>query len=230
MSKQVEEEIQKVDTTKYVYIILTRTHTKFAGLIRKMMRKKYNHASISFTEDLKDVYTMGRYRHTTPIMAGPIKEYSDRLCLKQKVNVPCVIYKVPVSESQYDIGLRMVNGIMGDRDKYLYNLYSVLAYPVLHGFSTPKAYSCSEFVAHILRSMHVDIGSRRLSCYTPWHLHEELKEYVFYEGDIIPLMAESNRDNIDYFSTVGFFTVTGGSMSVLWKLIYRVFAKGIVRK
>jgi len=212
----------EVDTTKYVYVILTRTPTKFAGLIRKMMRKPYNHASISFTEDLKVVYTMGRYRHTTPILAGPIKEYSDRLSLRREKSISCIIYKVPVNYEKYDTGLEQVREIMDNREQYLYNLYSVLTYPVLKGFATPKAFSCSEFVAYILRLMEVDLGKTKTCSYTPWFLHEGLKEYICYEGDILPLMKNSTPDEIDYFSTVKFFPLVGKNITVLSKLLYRL--------
>lgn len=214
-----EEQI-KIDTDKYVYVILTCTPTKFAGLIRKVMRKKYNHASISFTEDFKDVYTMGRYRHTAPIIAGPIKEHSDRLSLKREKSIPCVIYKVPVRCEQYKDGLAAVDSIMQNREEYLYNLYSVLSYPVLRGFSTYKAFSCSEFVAHLLKKMNVGL-KRKTSKYTPWNLHEELKDFICYEGDILPLLCESNRDNIDYFSNMKLTALVKGNTVVLTKLLYR---------
>lgn len=187
------------------------------------MHKSYNHASISFEDDLKNVYTMGRYRHTTPILAGPIKEHSDRLSLRREKNIPCVIYKIPVKCMQYDIGLEMVRKIMGDREQYLYNLYSVLTYPILRGFSTPKAFSCSEFVAHILHHMDVRLSKSKICSYTPWYLQEDLNEYVYYEGDVLPLLQNSNQDEIDYFSDIRFISLVGKNMTVLTKLFYRSF-------
>ncbi|MBQ8165344.1 MAG: hypothetical protein IJZ94_05975 [Clostridia bacterium] len=187
-----------------------------------MMRKKYNHASISFTEDFKDVYTMGRYRHKTPILAGPIKEYPDRLSLRREKTVPCVIYKVPVDIDKYSQGIELIYNIMKEREDYLYNLYSVLTYPVLKGFNTPKAFSCSEFVAYILRAMEVDLSDIKTCSYTPWYLHEDLKQYMYYEGNILPLMKNSNHDEVDYFSDVKFFPLVGKNITVLSKLLYRL--------
>ena len=217
----LENRIENADKNKYVYVILTRTPTKFAGLIRKIMRKKYNHASISFSDDFKDVYTMGRYRHTTPIIAGPIKEHSERLSLRREKSIPCVIYKVPVSLEQYKNGMEAVNQIMQNREQYLYNLYSVLSYPLLRGFSTYKAFSCSEFVAYLLKEMNINLKRQRTSSYTPWHLHEDLKEFICYEGNILPLLSESNRDDVDYFSNVKVSALVKGNTVVLTKLIYR---------
>lgn len=142
---------------------------------------------------------MGRYRHTTPILAGPIKEHSDRLSFRREKTIPCMIYKIPVNDRQYEVGLERIRTIMNEREKYLYNLYSVLTYPILKGFSMPKAFSCSEFVAYILYIMDVQLGRKRISSYTSWYLYEDLKRYVCFVGDVLPLLRKSNHDEVDYF-------------------------------
>ena len=39
----------------YIYIVISRTPSKFAKLIRKTMGIEYNHASISLDEDLEEI-------------------------------------------------------------------------------------------------------------------------------------------------------------------------------
>ncbi|MBQ8827981.1 MAG: hypothetical protein IJZ90_02430 [Clostridia bacterium] len=206
---------------KYVYVILTRTNTGFANTIRRIMRRKYNHASISFTSDFKDIYAFARYQHKTPILAGLVREYPDRLTLKKRNDIACMIYKVPVTEEDYKNGLKKIKEIIDDPEGYLYNLFSVLSYPVTRGFSTYKAFSCSEFVAYLLRYMNINLGDKKTCSYTPWQLSETLDEYKYYEGDLIPLISECVPDGKDYFSGVNFFYVTGSSVKTLVKLLYR---------
>lgn len=212
---------EKSFQAKYVYVILTQTSTYFASTIRRIMRRKYNHASISFCSDLSEVYAFGRYRHKAPILAGLIHEYPDRMSLRKKDNVPCLIYKIPVTQVNYQKGLDKISEITNDSDGYLYNLFSVLTYPLTKGFRTYKAFSCSEFVAYMLNHMEVEGIEKQTYRYTPWGLSEILEKYKCYEGDLLPLIEKSRRDEIDYFSNVNYLTVTGRSVKTIAELMCR---------
>ena len=52
---------------KYIYVLLTRTPTKFGALIRKVAKQHYNHASIALDSKFNHIYAFARKKHNTPL-------------------------------------------------------------------------------------------------------------------------------------------------------------------
>jgi hypothetical protein len=69
-----------------------------------------------------------------------------------------------VTRQQYLRGKSRILEIRHDGDGYLYNLFSVLLFPIMKGFETYKAYSCAEFVAHMLRTMDIELPCGKHEC------------------------------------------------------------------
>ncbi|MBQ9765523.1 MAG: hypothetical protein IJW18_04955 [Lachnospiraceae bacterium] len=211
-----------MENKKYVYVVLSQTPTKFGRLIRNRTNTKYNHASISFDENMEQLYSFGRAQHSVPVKAGLVKEFRERFSLNQIDYVACKVYKIPVSKEDYYHGLEIVNDIMSDPDGYLYNLFSVLTYPMFHGFSTYKTFTCVEFTAHMLKCMNVKWKSNRPDCkYMPEQLGEELEEWYHYEGNLLDVLEPSPEESEFYFEKPNYFTKTWISIWVLLRLGYR---------
>jgi hypothetical protein len=177
----------------YIYIVLSETPTKFGSAIRRLGHIKYNHASIAFDEKLRHLFSFGRRQYKNPLNAGLIKEYPERFTLRKYTNVNVQIYKVPVTEEQYKTGKKRILEIMTDPEGYLYNLFSVLLYPILgDGFPTYKAYTCAEFVAHMIRIMGIGLDACKLDCeYTPEAIGGHIESHLFFEGNLLDYCAET---------------------------------------
>jgi hypothetical protein len=195
----IVSDTHRICSQHYIYIVLSETPTKFGSVIRRFAKIKYNHASIAFDEMLLHLFSFGRRQYKNPLNAGLIKEYPDRFSLKKHTNVNVRIYKVPVTEEQYKAGKRRIFEIMTDPEGYLYNLFSVLSYPILRGFHTYKAYSCVEFVAHMLRHMGTGLDSDKPNCeFTPEEIGTHYSGYLYYEGNLLDYC-----EKVPY--TTGFF-------------------------
>ena len=73
----------------------------------------------------------------------------------------------------------------------------MLSYPVTKGVKTYKAFTCSEFVAFILKR----IGYLRVKesyRYAPEDIGKELGDYLIYEGDMRELVTEIDTDETYY--------------------------------
>jgi hypothetical protein len=176
----------------YIYIVLSETPTKFGSVIRRFAKIQYNHASIAFDEKLLHLFSFGRRQYKNPLNAGLIKEYPERFTLRKHKSVNVRIYKVQVTEEQFKAGKKRILEIMTDRDGYLYNLFSVLSYPILRGFHTYKAYSCVEFVAHMLRHMGIGLNSEKSNCeFTPEEIGDHFVNDLFFEGNLLDYCDET---------------------------------------
>ncbi|HKM03009.1 MAG TPA: hypothetical protein VJZ04_00180 [Lachnospiraceae bacterium] len=213
----------KVDhETNYIYVVISATPTKFGRVIRKFIHQTYNHASIAFDRNLEELYSFGRKQNKVPLVAGLVKEYPERFSLKKAKSVNICIYRVPVSKEQFEKGRKRIHDILNDDEEYLYNLFSVLTYPVFHGFSTYKAYSCVEFVAHMLIYMDVPMINRKKRYeYTPEELGESIVGDMIFQGNLLEYCDFQSIDSKHFFERPNYVKSSADSCVTISRLIYR---------
>ena len=174
--------------TKYIYVIISSTYTNFARTIRTVGRVKYNHASISLDEGLHDIYGFGRQKHAALFTGKLVKENISRFTLDKVQNVDVSIFRIPVTEKQYDDISEFIKCVYEDRE-YMYNLFSVLTYPLTKGFSVYKAFTCIEFIMYLLTRIGMEFD-KPLYAYKPDDLLELLGDDLFYQGNLLEYVNE----------------------------------------
>lgn len=195
-----------------IYVILSQTQTRFGRCIRAIAKQRYNHASIALDPGLEEVYGFARPQRYALLQAGLVRESRDRYTMGNGCPVPVAVYRLPVTEEQYQ-WVRATVRQMVDNPEYLYNLFSVLTFPVLKGFAVRQAYSCIEFVAWLLHTLGY-VGEERPFCsYKPDDLIPLLPGYLVYEGDIRGCLPPSADER--YFQPITPAMMTQG----LWALL-----------
>ena len=166
-----------------ITIILSQTQTKFGRCIRKVAHQQYNHASIALDDSLEEVYAFARPSRYDLLSGGLVRERRDRYTMGNRRPVPVAVYRLPVTQAQHRWVEETVSAMV-DNPAYLYNLFSVLTFPVLKGFAVRQAYSCVEFAAFLLGTLGY-LGEGKAPCtYQPDDLTLLLSGYLVYEGDI----------------------------------------------
>lgn len=181
---------------KNIYIILSRTNTKFAKVIRAFGNIKYNHASIALDEGLNEIYGFARQRHAVVLTGKLMRENISRFTLNATKYVDSSVFKIPVTEEQYAEIKRRIEVIYNDGD-YLYNLFSVLTYPITKGLSVYKAFTCNEFVLYILKYIGIEVD-RPLCEYKPDDLLSILNDKLHFQGNLLEYVEEKTATT-DYF-------------------------------
>lgn len=182
---------------KSIYIMISQTNTRFAGLVRKFGRTQYNHAAVALDVELEQLYAFARPNHKAVLLSRLVKENVYRYTLGKEKIVDVVIFKIDVTNDQYRWVEKTIEQIYNDKE-YIYNLLSVLSYPVSRGFSTYKAFSCIEFAMFILKALNYDIP-KPLYRYKPDDLLHLLCGNIWYQGDILEYKPDSEYDQ-EYFS------------------------------
>lgn len=185
---------------KYVYVMISQTQTGYAKLIRKVGKVIYNHASISLDEEFSELYAFARTEQYGYLVAKLVRETTDRYLVNSESGAPVKIFKVPVTEEQYDAIRDRIYEVLNDPE-YKYNLFSVLTYPLFKGFATYKAYTCIEFVMHLLEPIMSHPLDKPIFRYKPDDLLDLLGEYAFFEGNLLDYMKEYTSSE-NYFSGV----------------------------
>ncbi len=173
---------------RYIYIMLSRTCTKFARCIRKFGDVKYTHASISLDADMSNVYGFARPQHNAVLLGRLVKESLERYTLHGEESVPVVVLAIPVTKEQYDWVRETIDRIYSDPE-YMYNLFSVLSYPITKGFACYKSYTCVEFVVTILKRVGYSFENPAYQ-YKPDDLLRMFADYVVFRGDVREVLSD----------------------------------------
>jgi len=179
----------------------------------------FNHASIAFDEDLKELYGFARKRNGLPLDAGVVHETLERFTLNKYDSVKIAVFRIPVTEAQYISIKEQVLSLEGD-ETYLYNFFSVLTFPFLGGFKTYKAYTCSEFVSRIL--IPLGLNMRKDACkYTPNELQYVLNDYRCWDGSITDKLEKNPLSTGGFFDPVSTTRCVLTTLSILSVLLMR---------
>ena len=205
--------------TKAIYILISQTGTKFAKTIRKIGKQQFNHSAISLDPDLRRTYGFARPQHNAVLMGRLVRESLERYTLGTDEPVEIAVFKIPVTEEEYkwvknELAIRLNN------KEYMYNLFSVLTYPIIKGYSLENMYTCIEFVAYILKGLG-HLKEKPACKYTPDDLLICFKDNLVYRGDVRGLMTY-NPKNKKYFAPVSMKVVVGNAKGLL-RLILRTF-------
>lgn len=185
---------------KYIYLVISRTQTKFAKCIRCLGGVQYNHSAIGLDAELNELYAFSRPRYRAVFLGRLVRETLNRYTMDKDREVPVVVFKLPVSSKMYYDIRKYIEEISCDPE-YMYNLFSVLTYPLTHGFATYKSYNCTEFAAHLLKTMDYPLEHPAYQ-YKPDDFLDVLKEYIIFDGDLRKYMKCKDIDET-YFNHLG---------------------------
>ena len=204
---------------KHIYVVVSATYSKFGRAIRKLGKIKYNHCAIAFDEGLIDWYSFARRRHKAFLTGGLMKENIRRYTLDTYKNINSVIFRIPVSDEKYDELKDIIRRIAMD-SQYIYNLLSVLTYPVTKGIITKKAFTCTEFTVYML--MRTGFRFKRPLCtYKPDDVVRILRKYEYYKGNLAEYVKNGHHTKTDYFNDISKRDVLESFRNV-WRMIKRL--------
>lgn len=85
---------------RYLYVMVSRTDTGFARLIRRFTGCYYNHAAISFDCDLRQLYSFARRAYDLPLSACLTRE-SPLMYTRGQGDAQIVLYRLPVPDERF---------------------------------------------------------------------------------------------------------------------------------
>lgn len=183
-----------MENQRYIYIMISATTTKFGYVLRKVGKVKYNHAAVALDAELNEWYSFARKQYHTVLIGGLVKENVERYTLRKASNVQVVIFRIPVTVEQYCKVRNAIYEIKNDNE-YMYNLLSVLTWPVTKGFSTYKAYSCIEFTMKMLELIGHTLTKPAYQ-YTPDELMDLFTDYIFFRGNLLEYKKATVSDDV----------------------------------
>ena len=186
---------------KEIYIILTHTGTVLSRIIRCYTKDEYSHVSIALDKNLENMYSFGRLKPYTPLLAGFVQEYINKGTFRRFYNTQAKIFSMQITDEQYEKVRNIIEEFKANKSKYKFNMIGLCS----AGFNIkihPKNYFyCAEFVKYILDNVGIELGLPRVV--KPEHFKDVkelkeiyaglLREYKTNNKDIINLMKNKEE-------------------------------------
>lgn len=135
---------------KYIYLVFSKTGTWLSRALNVFSETKYVHASLSFDDSFTKMYSFGRTNPDNPFSGGFVEENLYDGVYKKFSKSECLIYRVRVSEEQYDNLKETVEEFMKDKEKYRYNFLGLFAILLNTPIKRKNRYFCTQFVSEVL--------------------------------------------------------------------------------
>lgn len=166
-----------------IYIVLIKAHTGLGKVARALTGYPYSHIAVCFDKELTDFVTYSRRRHYVPMDAGFMHEYRDYYAFGTHDSFDVKVFCLPIEECAYEAIRQFVFLCENDKEQ-MFNLFSMMTMPLLHGFLIYKTHNCMSFTAKILQLSGIIEMTRPYYRYSVKDMDELLRPYVFYEGEL----------------------------------------------
>lgn len=164
---------------KFLYVLFSATPYKIGSFIRHMLNNRYNHVSISFDEDLSEMYSFSRRHENTPFFGGIVHESFCRF-ERNGISSDIKVCRIPVSDRQYEFLKTYTEKMLQQSDQYVYNYYSAAVTPLRHRIRIRNAYTCVEFVGDLLAMINFG-GLKSGGFHSLPDLERKCAAYAIYE-------------------------------------------------
>ena len=134
---------------EYIYIVLVKALTGLGQFSRMITKYEYSHIAVCLDEKLEDFVTFSRRKHYSPFNAGFMHEKREHYAFGENKKVKVKVFKVPVTKENKARIINYIADIEDDKE-YVFNIYSMITMPFIHGFEIYKAYNCMSFTAKII--------------------------------------------------------------------------------
>lgn len=201
----------------YVYIVLIKALTGLGKLSRTINKYEYTHIAVALEAQMQDFITFSRRLHYAPFNAGFMHEKVEHYAFGNNKKVKVKVFKVPVANMKKIESF--IHTIESDKE-YIFNIYSMITMPFLHGFRIYKSYNCMSFTGKIIELTGRVNLNKRYYKYTIEEMDHLLTQYFYIETEI-----EKTRNDEAYMKKPEFFANLKSFAKLNLKLIYRLLFK-----
>ncbi len=135
---------------KNIYVLLSRTDTVPAKVIRRFTTGEFSHTSVSLYPRTDRFYSFARRKLNNPLIAGFISESIHTKVFAKYPNTHCAVLCIPISDEGYKRACRLIRFFVKNRKKATYSFLSAITMKLGLKLRRKYKYTCSQFVATVL--------------------------------------------------------------------------------
>lgn len=169
---------------KYIYVMLSKTYTMPARMIRLVTGEPYSHTSIALDKQLTELYSFARKGIYNPLNSGFVIEDLERGVFGMDQKITCSVYAVPVTDEQYEMLKTEIGRFVDHADDYGYNYVGLFTIMFGMNIYDGKHFFCSQFVSYLFSKCGMPLFSKEHGLIRPYDFHRKLKAYRIYKGKL----------------------------------------------
>ncbi len=135
---------------KEIFIVLTHTGTILSSIVRFYTKDKYTHVSVGLDSKLEQLYSFGRLNPYNPYKGGFVHEKIDKGTFKRFKNTKTAVYKLKITDKQYEKMKSKIEEIEKKKDKYKFNVMGLFLVSINKRLKRKNKFYCAEFVKYVL--------------------------------------------------------------------------------
>ncbi|MBQ8741700.1 MAG: hypothetical protein IJY79_09165 [Clostridia bacterium] len=158
-----------MESKRQLYIVISQTGTILSRILKLFTGAEYNHASVSLSSDLQQMYSFGRLHPYNPFWGGFVKESPNTGTFKRFYKTKAVVLAVDIDEEKYIELCEFLRKMHLQRRNYSYNYLGVCLAAFRITYRRRNCYYCSEFVRDMLLKGEVNGAEMLKSIVQPIH-------------------------------------------------------------
>lgn len=174
---------------KDIYILQTHTGTIPGSIIKFLTQYKYSHILISLNNDFSKMYSFGRKSVINPLNAGFVIQDIDGKFFSKFSKTKCRIYKLTITNEQYDKLKYILNNFETNKEEYKYDIIGLLLKYFFIPIKRENHFVCSQFVAEVLKEAEIYKFNKPTSLVRPKDFEKITSSEEIYSG----LLTEAKR-------------------------------------
>lgn len=135
---------------KKIYVLLSRTDTVPARVIRKFARGEFSHTSVSLLPRTDCFYSYARRHINNPMFAGFISENIHTKVFARYPHAHCAVLSIEVTDEGYERAKKLIRYFRYHRKEATYNFLGAATVKMGLTLKRKYKYTCSQFVAFLL--------------------------------------------------------------------------------
>ncbi|MBR2346203.1 MAG: hypothetical protein IKA68_01215 [Clostridia bacterium] len=135
---------------KKIYILLSRTETAPARVIRAVTKGYFSHVSLSLYPRTDHFYSYARRHVDLPMFAGFVSENIHTKVFARYPDAPCAVYAFNVSDESYEKAKKLIRYFRLNRQRATYSFLGAPAMKLGIPVKRKYKYTCSQFAAFVL--------------------------------------------------------------------------------
>ena len=170
---------------KDIYILQMHTGTIPSIIIKLFTRYKYSHVLLSLDSSFKKMYSFGRKQLFNPLNGGLVIEDIDGNFFNRFNKTKCRIYKLTISDKQYEKLENILNNFEQNINEYKYDFLGIVFKYFYLPITRKKHYVCSQFVAEVLKEADIYNFNKPTSLVRPKDVEKIKNIKEIYNGLLV---------------------------------------------
>lgn len=180
-----------------IYLVFSKSGTWLSRVLRLYLRKKYVHVSLSFDNKFNHMYSFGRVNPNNPFSGGFVIEDFRHGVYKKHEDAECLIYKIEISQQQYNQIKKQLKQYEINPEKYKYNALGLITAMLNIELKRDYHYFCTQFITEQFKQVGIINSSKPAGLFRPEDLILNIDNLEpIYEGYICEYIKQNDEEII----------------------------------